>query len=71
MSFFKLAVHAFSILAVFKTQVFIRSGLYLIALFFFIPNPYSYIFSFLILLFTGCVLAPGENAKELSYCLKK
>ena len=73
MSFFKLAVHAFSILAVFKTQVFIRSGLYLIALFFFIPNPYSYILGFLILLFTGCVFYASrrENAKELSDCLEK
>ncbi len=73
MSFLKLALHAFSILAVFKTQVFIRSGLYFIVLFFFLPNPYSYLLSFLLILFTGCVFYASrrESAIELSNCLRQ
>ena len=72
MSFFKLAIHAFSILAVFKYQVLIRSCAYLIALFILFPNFYGFIFGALIIFFTIAVfwVSMRESEEDLSNCLR-
>ncbi len=70
MSFIKLIIHAFSILAVFKFQVLIRSILFFLILFLLIPNPYLSIISFLLLTFTTSVFLASnlESDEKLANC---
>tara|TARA_Y100000590_G_scaffold432716_1_gene549041 strand:- start:47 stop:922 length:876 start_codon:yes stop_codon:yes gene_type:complete len=73
MSFMRLVFHAFSILAVFKYQVLLRSILFFIILFLFISNPYLAFFGFFLVFFTACVFLASrrENSEELANCEKK
>ena len=73
MSFIRLAIHAFSILAVFKYQVLVRSILFFVALFLFISNSYGAFFGFFLILFTACVFLASrrENSEELANCEEK
>ena len=73
MSFLKLLIHAFSILAVFKYQVLLRSCIFLLILFLFVENPISLILVSIILSFTICVfiVSMRENSNELSNCEEK
>ena len=48
MSFIKLVVHAFSILAVFKYQVLFRSCLLFAVIFLFVPGLYGVLFEFFV-----------------------
>ena len=73
MSFIKLVIHAFSILAVFKNQVLIRSSIFLLILFLFVQNLYGVLLGFLIISFTTCVflISKRENIDELTNCENK
>ncbi len=73
MSFIKLVIHAFSILAVFKNQVLIRSSIFLLILFLFVQNLYGVLLGFLIISFTTCVflISKRENIEELTNCENK
>ena len=73
MSFIKLVIHAFSILAVFKNQVLIRSSIFLLILFLFVQNLYGVLLGFLIVSFTTCVflISKRENIEELTNCENK
>ena len=73
MSFIKLVIHAFSILAVFKNQVLIRSSIFLLILFLFVQNLYGVLLGFLIVSFTACVflISKRENIEELTNCENK
>ena len=73
MSFIKLVIHSFSILAVFKYQVLTRSILFFIILFLFIPNPYGTLLGFLLALFTASVflVSTRESSEELTNCEKQ
>ena len=73
MSFLKLLIHAFSILAVFKYQVLLRSCIFLLILFLFVENPISLILVSIIISFTICVfiVSMRENSNELSNCEEK
>ena len=75
MNFFKLLVHSFSIIAVFKRSVIVRSILFLIFFFFFVSNnltiitlfPVFIIFIFLFLIFK---ISSRENIEELNNSLE-
>lgn len=72
MSFLKLVIHSFSILAVFKYQALLRSILFLIIFLFYIPGPFSLIFTiFLIIFITLVFLASAlESSEKLASCEK-
>ena len=75
MNFFKLLVHSFSIIAVFKRSVIVRSILFLIFYLFFVSNnltiitlfPVFIIFIFLFLIFK---ISSRENIEELNNSLE-
>ncbi len=72
MSFNKLVFHAFSIWAVFKYQVLIRSTLFFLISILFIPFPYLIISAFLLVAFTiGVFLsASKESFEKLEHSVK-
>jgi hypothetical protein len=75
MNFFNLLVHSFSIIAVFKTSVIIRSILFLFIYLFFVFNNLSFItlfpvFSILIFLLLIFKVSSRENIKELNNSLE-
>ena len=67
MSFFKLIIHSFSIIAVFKFQVLLRSVVLVLILNLFWPSVSSYFLQFFIILFAIIVfiISRRENAQEL------
>ncbi len=67
MSFIKLVIHSFSILAVFKYQVLTRSILFSIVSLFFFSNLITNLITFCLLIFTICVfiLSRRENVEGL------
>ncbi len=73
MSFIKLVVHAFSILAVFKYQVLFRSCLLFAVIFLFVPGLYGVLFEFFVVIFTICVFSVSmrESEDELANCEEK
>jgi len=73
MSFFNLVTHSFSILSVFKYQVLLRSVLFFVILFLFVPNLYGIFFGFFLIIFTVWIflLSRRENSEELANCEKK
>ena len=73
MSFFNLVTHSFSILSVFKYQVLLRSVLFFVILFLFVPNLYGTLFGFILIIFTVWIflLSRRENSEELANCEKK
>ena len=65
MPFNKLILHAFSIWAVFKNQVLIRSIIFSIVSFFFISLPYALIFTFFLTTLTiGAFLSANQESLE-------
>ena len=75
MNFFKLLVHSFSIIAVFRGSVIVRSALFLIFYLFFIYNSLSIItlfpaLSILIFLFFILKMSSRENIEELNNSLE-
>jgi polyisoprenyl-phosphate glycosyltransferase len=66
MSLFKLLIHSFSIIAVFKYQVFLRSSFIIIILSFFIPylGNMSILFQILIILFNLIIFIVSLREKE-------
>ena len=75
MNFFKLLIHSFSIIAVFKKSVIIRSVLFSIVYLFFISNNFSIIallpaFAILIFLVLILKISSRENIEELNNSLK-
>ena len=75
MSFLKLLIHSFSIIAVFKQAVFIRSVFFLLVYFFLIFNFLSIvtfipIFLILIFIFSIILISKRENLDELNYSLE-
>ena len=73
MSFIKLVIHAFSILAVFKYQVLLRSCIFFVILFLFVQNLYGVLLEFLLVIFTSCVflVSKRESNEELANCEEK
>ena len=73
MSFIKLVIHAFSILAVFKYQVLIRSSVFFLLLVLFVPNLYGFFLKIILVVFTLFVflISMRENSEELDNCEKK
>ena len=71
MSLFKLIIHSFSIIAVFKYQVFLRSILILILLFFLLKslfrNFYIFIFSLFIVIFNLIYFIVSFREKKKIY----
>ena len=67
MSFIKLVIHSFSILAVFKYQVLLRSILFSIILLLFTPNLITNLIIICLIIFTICVfiLSRRENIQGL------
>ena len=67
MSFIKLVIHSFSILAVFRYQVLLRSTFFSIILLLFAPNPITNFIIIGLIVFTICVfiLSRRENIEEL------
>ena len=75
MNFFKLLIHSFSIIAVFKRSVIIRSVLFSIVYLFFISNNFSIItllpaFAILIFLVLILKISSRENIEELNNSLE-
>jgi len=75
MNFFKLLLHSFSIMAVFRENVIIRSAIFIFFYLFFISNNFSIITLFpvvavTIFLFLILNIATRENLKELEDALK-
>ena len=75
MSFFKLLVHSFSIIAVFKGSVIIRSVLFLFIYLFFVSNNLSVVtlcpaLAVLIFLFLVLKISSRENIEELNNSLE-
>ena len=70
MSFIKLIVHSFSILAVFKYQVLLRSTLFFILIFLFTSDPYRIFFESILIIFTTLVFFASklESAEKLENC---
>ena len=65
MSFNKLVVHAFSIWAVFKYQVLVRSVLFFLISFLFISLPYTIAFGLMLTTFTmGVFLSASQESSE-------
>ncbi len=73
MSFIKLVIHAFSILAVFKYQVLIRSCMFFLLLFLFVPNLYGLFLEIILVVFTVSVFLASmrESTGDLANCEKK
>ena len=73
MSFIKLVIHAFSILAVFKYQVLIRSCMFFLLLFLFVPNLYGLFLEIILVVFTVSVFLASmrESTDDLANCEKK
>lgn len=73
MSFINLIIHSFSILAVFKYQVLIRSLFFLLILNLFQPSIISYIFQFSLIIFNILVffISKRENSEEFNNCQEK
>ena len=75
MNFFKLLVHSFSIIAVFKRSVIVRSVLFLIFYLFFVSNNLTIItlfpvFIILVFLFLIFKISSRENIEELNNSLE-
>ena len=73
MSFINLIIHSFSILAVFKYQVLIRSLFFLLILNLFQSSIISYIFQLLLIIFNILVffISKRENSEEFNNCQEK
>ena len=73
MSFINLVIHSFSILAVFKYQVLIRSIILVLILNLFVPNLIGYFLQLLIIIFNILVfiISRRENLEELENCENK
>ena len=74
MNFFKLLLHSFSIIAVFKLSVIVRSTLFLIFYLIFIFNNLSFItllplMAILVFLFSILIVSSRENSAELNNSL--
>ncbi len=75
MNFFKLLLHSFSIIAVFRKTVIVRSFLFLILYLFFVSNNFSVITlfpAFIIIIFLLLILkvSSRENIEELNNSLE-
>ena len=75
MNLFNLLIHSFSIIAVFKVAVVIRSILFLFIYLFFVSNSLSPItlfpvFSFIVFLLLIFKVSSRENIKELNNSLE-
>ena len=72
MSFIKLVIHAFSILAVFKIQVLIRSTIFILLFFMLYPNSYILTLQIFMGLFTAAVffISKIESKEKLENSLK-
>ncbi len=73
MSFVNLVIHSFSILAIFKYQVLIRSILFILVLLFIMPNFLGVVLQSMIIIFTLLVfiISRRESSDELAYCKSK
>ena len=73
MSLMNLVIHSFSILAVFKYQVLIRSILFIVIIFWFLPNSFGLLLQLLIVVFVILVFVVSrrENSEELANCKDK
>ncbi len=64
MSFYNLIIHSFSIIAVFKYQVFLRSIMFILIIFFLNLKLISYYFIFLILIFNFVIMLVSLREKK-------
>ena len=70
MSFVKLIIHSFSILAIFKYRVLSRSALFFLALFLVLPNPIGILLQLMLIIFTAIVfvISGRESSEGLANC---